>query len=104
MPLKPETKFKNKVMPLLRALPYSWWEKIQQKSIRGTPDIIGCMNGTFIAIELKSDKHSKVDELQRWKLDQIDRAGGISVILYPGNWDKWYKKFKKYAKGEANGI
>ena len=103
MAKKPETLFKEKVMLTLRNLPYSWWEKIQQAAIRGTPDIIGCVAGTFVAIELKKDKNAKPDELQRWKLDQIDRAGGVAMVVHPGNWDRMYNRLLKLAGGK-NGI
>lgn len=67
-------------------LPRTWAEKIQQVSIRGTPDILGCMNGNFFAIELKRSPKAKIDPLQLHKLNAIDRAGGGAWIVNPENW------------------
>lgn len=85
MSQKPETKFRAKVRPRLDAIENSWWESIQQKTINGTPDIIGCIKGRFIAIELKASEKSVVSPLQKHKLEEIVKAGGISHILHPGN-------------------
>ena len=102
MAKKPETKFKEKVMPLLKALPMSWWEKIQQKSISGTPDILGCINGTFIAIELKSSIDSPITGLQKHKLELIDNAGGVALVVHPDNWNRVYNRLVKFSQGVVN--
>ena len=101
---KPETKFKEMVMPKLRELPYSWWEKIQQKSLCGTPDILGCIAGTFVAIELKKDEYARITELQQYKLDQIDRAGGVALIVTPESWNRVYSRLLKFSKGVKNEL
>lgn len=79
-----ETLFKNRVMPLLLALPDSWWLKTQERSRRGVPDIIGCIRGNFVAIELKTDT-GRVDKLQAWELHRIAKAGGVQIVLRPGS-------------------
>ena len=104
MARKPETVFWERIRPKFRAIPYSYWEKIQQVSKCGTPDVFGCVRGLFIAIELKKDKKAKPDPLQRWHLNCIDNACGVSLILHPDNWEYWYRKIMRYAKGEKNGI
>lgn len=78
----PERLFRNKAMARLKAIKNSWWESIQQKSIRGTPDIIGVVNGHFVAIEVKAD-NGRPSPLQREKLKRINEAGGVAVLLYP---------------------
>lgn len=85
MAKKKETAFKEKVMVKLREIPSSWWVKIQQVGIRGTPDILGHIEGTFVAIELKKDVYSKIDELQTYNLNKIRDSKGISFIMYPEN-------------------
>lgn len=87
MPKKPETLFKERLQPLLNAIPKSWWFKTQQLSTLGIPDIVGCVDGTFVALELKRDlKESlKKHSLQRHVLGLISKAGGFSAIVYPEN-------------------
>lgn len=95
---KPETKFRAKIRPLLDAIPNSWWESIQQKSIRGTPDIIGCLGGYFIALELKS---KKVDAkgLQAYKLQSIRDAYGVALVVHPENWKEVYDYLRSLIGG-----
>ena len=45
----------------------------------GIPDIIGCYNGRFIAIECKAGK-GKVTELQERELIAICNAGGFTFV------------------------
>lgn len=85
MSKKPETKFREKVDRLLKTVPNSYFESIQQKSIRGTPDKIGCVAGLFVGLELKADEKSDVTELQRYKIFKFREAGGIAEVVHPGN-------------------
>lgn len=81
---KPETKFRASFRPKLEAIPNSFWESIQQKTIKGTPDILGVVGGTFIAIELKAGRW-QATELQKLKLKRIEEAGGIALVVNPSN-------------------
>jgi len=67
-----------------------WYSKIQQVSIRGTPDILLCLAGKFIAIEMKASETAKISELQTYNLSKIQKAGGIAVVAYPENWENIY--------------
>ena len=53
----------------------------------GTPDILACINGYFIAIEVKA-QNGKPSELQLVKIAEIRRAGGLGFIAYPSGWEK----------------
>lgn len=46
----------------------------------GTPDILACLNGRFIGIEVKKPVGGKVSELQKLKIKEIQRAGGIAFV------------------------
>jgi hypothetical protein len=86
---KPETSFKEKVLKDLRKLPKSWWVKTQQVSISGTPDILGCLDGKFIAIELKRSLKASISPLQEYNLKLISAvACGVGIVTSPENWDK----------------
>ena len=90
MAKKPETLFKERIRPKLKKIPHSWWEKIQQVGIRGTPDFLGCVCGVFVALELKKDEKSKIDPLQVHKLKLIANAGGVAFVVSPENWEEVY--------------
>lgn len=105
MSKKEETVFKERIMPQLKKLGY--FVKIQQVAVSGTPDIIGTINGVFIAIELKTNT-GKLSQLQKLNLYKIAKAGGVSLEVSPKNWESIYaflltlrrnyrvKKFRKY--------
>ena len=53
----------------------------------GTPDILACVNGYFLAIEVKRDD-GVVSPLQLEKIIQIRNAGGFAYAVYPTGYDK----------------
>ena len=97
MPQKPETRFRMKVDKRLDELPNSWFESIQQKTIQGTPDKLGCVNGYFVALELKATATSYVSPLQLLKLDRIRAAGGYAALVHPDNLDEVMAKLFELA-------
>lgn len=98
--MKNETKFRSsKVVPFLKTLNNCHFFSIQQASISGTPDILACIGGTFVALELKSDK-GKLSTLQQYQLEQIREAGGVSYVVFPNNWDVVKEKLQSLNSGE----
>lgn len=73
-----------------------WFTKIWgggfQKS--GIPDLLMCVNGVFIAVELKGSK-GEPSNLQKMNVARINQANGIGMILYPSGYDR----FKKIIEG-----
>lgn len=53
----------------------------------GTPDILACVNGYFIAIEVKAQT-GHASPLQLVKIAQIRKAGGFAYVVYPSGWEK----------------
>jgi hypothetical protein len=64
---QPEGLLKDRVLADLRQLPKTYARKIQQVSRRGIPDILACVNGNFVALELKRDAKLKPDALQEYE-------------------------------------
>jgi len=56
-------------------------------STSGTPDILACVKGNFLAIEVKAPE-GVVSELQLVKIDEIRKAGGFAYVAYPSGWSK----------------
>lgn len=85
---KKETLFReNSVKPFLQHLANSHWFSIQQITLRGHPDIVGCVNGWFVGIEIK-DVGEVPRALQKYHLDKIEKAGGIAISTSKENWDQ----------------
>lgn len=83
--MQPETRFKNRVLGELKTLPNAWFFKTQERARRGVPDIILCLNGVFVALELKTDT-GKLDKLQDITLKKIAAANGVSCSVSPATW------------------
>ena len=52
----------------------------------GVPDIVACFHGRFIGIECKAGKNQPT-ALQQKNLDDIEKTGGVSVVINENNID-----------------
>jgi Holliday junction resolvase len=52
----------------------------------GVPDILACVEGSFLGVELKTEV-GRVSELQKYNLKKITECGGISIVLRPSGLD-----------------
>ena len=83
--------FENKIKSYLKSIGAYFIKTHGDRFSRiGTPDIIACINGKFVAVEVKGEK-GKPSDLQLYHIDQIQKAGGYGTVLYP----KDFEKFKK---------
>lgn len=73
-----------------------WFTKIwgggYQKS--GIPDLILCVNGFFISVELKAP-NGRPSALQKMNTARINQSNGIGIILKPDG----FEDFKKIMEG-----
>ncbi|HCQ5570142.1 TPA: VRR-NUC domain-containing protein [Clostridioides difficile] len=94
-----EKQFENKVKKFLKEqgcwfIKY-WGGSAYTKS--GIPDLLVCCSGKFIGIEVKGDK-GKASELQKYNIKEIEKAGGIGIILYPKDFDRFKKMILEIKK------
>lgn len=86
--MTPERKFRTtKVDPFLKSLGNCKDFSIQQVALRGVPDKLCCINGFFVAIEIKAEK-GKLSKLQEFTLKQVKKANGVAMVVSPANWDQ----------------
>lgn len=57
-------------------------------SERGTPDIIGCINGQLVAFECKRDDSEDLERIQKWRLSEWIAAGAVVGAVS----DLWHVK------------
>lgn len=79
-----EKRFENAVKDLLKSYG-CWFLKYWgggEFTKAGVPDILACVNGKFLGIEVKAP-NGKPSELQLYNLRKIDEAGGYGILLYP---------------------
>ena len=75
-----EVNLQNKIITLLKKIPKVWYTKVSDRYITGVPDIIGCINGKFFALELKATK-GRASKLQEYNINKIKEAGGSVCIV-----------------------
>ena len=82
-----EKNFENKVKRWLKSKGVYHFKYFGNAfSTAGIPDLIACVNGRFVGIELKSEK-GKTSQLQEYNLRQIEKSGGISIVLKPSKFE-----------------
>ena len=83
----PEAAVKVRVVEMLKAFaPDVWWSFPLTGGFgnSGTPDILACCWGHFLAIECKAG-NNKPTALQQREIDNIITAGGAALVINESN-------------------
>jgi hypothetical protein len=72
-----------------------------QYANNGTPDILACLDGRFIGIEVKAGR-GKPTALQLRSLALVDAAGGLSLIINEKSLDYLRECLQDIHKAESN--
>lgn|SRR5574344_194178 len=64
----------------------------------GVPDLLCCVNGKFVAIEVKAD-NGHPSELQLYHKSMIEKSHGYCIIAYPKDYDKLIKDMEDILNG-----
>lgn len=96
-----EKNFENKIKKFLKDN-NCWYVKFfaNRMTKSGVPDILACVNGYFVGIEVKA-KNGMPSELQYWNRNKIRESGGISIILYPEQFEEFKTLIMKIKEHEA---
>jgi Holliday junction resolvase len=89
MVMTPEKRVKNQIVKQLKELGdrvYYFFPATGGYGRSGVPDIVGCYNGKFFAIECKAGKNTTT-ALQERELAAIGLAGGIPWVVNEDNMD-----------------
>lgn len=84
----PEKIFENKIKAFIK-FKGGWYVKYfaNKMTKKGIPDILACINGYFLAIEVKASK-GKPSELQIYNCEKIREAGGFAYVVYPSGFEQ----------------
>jgi hypothetical protein len=63
----------------------------------GIPDLLMCVNGFFISVELKAQKGT-ASELQKLNTERVNASNGIGIILYPDGFEDFKEIVKEVVK------
>ena len=84
-----EKDFENKVKAFLKDrgcwVLKTWSNGVQRQ---GIPDLLVCCGGYFVGVELKAENGIPT-KLQMWNIEEIRRAGGIAIVLYPDQFEQF---------------
>ena len=83
----PEKNFENKIKDYLAKNNCYFVKYFANRMTKaGIPDILACVNGYFVAIEVKSE-NGHPSELQKWNVEQIHGTFGFGVIVRPSDFN-----------------
>lgn len=84
-----EKTFENKVKSFLKSKNV-WFVKFFANGYtqKGIPDLLCCVNGRFLAVEIKAEK-GHPSPLQLYTIDKIKSAGGLAMVLYPSQFEEF---------------
>lgn len=89
-----EKAFENKVKAFLNSIGAYYIKTHGDRFSKvGTPDILACVNGYFVAVEVKAE-NGKPSELQLYHLEQIENTGGLAFLLYPKDFEQFKQKIQ----------
>lgn len=82
-----EKNFENKIKKFIKDSG-GWYVKFfaNRMTKSGVPDLLCCINGYFVAIEVKAS-NGTASELQKHTVKEINKARGYAIILYPQDYD-----------------
>ena len=86
--------FKRRVIQDLDTLKNCYHLKTQEVGRKGVPDILMCLAGRFVAIELKREGE-KPTKLQEYVLQEIQKAGGLAFCATPERWPVQFKQLEE---------
>lgn len=95
-----EKNFENKIKDYLEEQG-CWYVKFfaNRNTKKGIPDILACVNGYFLGIEVKAPDN-KPSELQLYNIRKIKESGGFACVVYPSGW----KDFKRFIDDLKKGY
>jgi len=83
----PEKRVKEKIVKVLKEEGvYYFFPATHGFGRSGVPDIVCCVNGYFLAIEVKAGTN-KPTALQVREIEAIRRCNGVAVVANDQNWD-----------------
>lgn len=86
-----EKSYENKIKKFIESVG-GWWVKFHGNAFTrdGVPDLLCCVNGKFLAIEVKGDG-GEPSELQLHEIEEIKKVGGVALVSYPDDFEELKK-------------
>jgi hypothetical protein len=77
--------------------PVGWYFKVWGGGFQkaGIPDMILCVKGMFMAVELKAQR-GRPSDLQILNINRIDECDGVSCFLYPSGLEQFKQDLEQF--------
>lgn len=97
-----EKTFENKIKEYIELMG-GWSVKFfaNRMTKKGIPDILACIDGKFVAIEVKAQR-GKVSNIQKYRINQIINSGGYAFVLYPSGFEDFKLHIRDIISGKAD--
>ena len=98
--------FENRIKKFLDSKEGCWYVKYWGGGTytkAGVPDLLICCNGYFLGIEVKAGS-GRLSDLQKFQLAKIKKAGGISLAVYPKDFDNFKLLIENLLKEEKKNA
>ena len=93
-----EKLFENKIKRYLKSKGIYYFKYFGNAySTAGILDLTLCVNGKFVGVEIKAEK-GKTSILQDYNIKEIQRCGGIAIVLKPSGFDNFKKQIEELLK------
>lgn len=89
----------------MNADPVGWYFKVWGGGFQkaGIPDLICCIRGRFISIEVKAS-HGSATEIQKINTNRIRDSGGDGVILFPSGFEQFKEELNTLIKAFDESV
>lgn len=97
----PEKNFENKIKDYLAKHNCYFVKYFANRMTKaGIPDILACVNGYFVAIEVKAE-NGHPSELQIYNVKKINETYGFAVIVRPSDFENLKKMIEYLRDGQT---
>lgn len=102
-----EKTFENRIKDFLKkegCYFFKFWGTMYTRA--GVPDLIACVNGWFVGIEVKSEI-GRASEIQMANISEIHQNKGFAVVVHPEGFEQLKEMIKAIKSGDivkANKI
>ena len=83
MSQQPESRLQRKIVEILKTEVGGWWTKVHggPYQVSGIPDLLGCVNGRFISLEVKRPGN-KPTVRQLYVIQALQDNGAVAGIVH----------------------
>lgn len=96
-----ESAVQAEIIKFADSLPGLWLVKVMSSNKRGCPDLLCCIGGKFVAVEVKTPRtRSTLSDSQRAQMSGIKKCGGLSYVVRSK--EEFFNVYKSVVENELD--